>query len=178
MEKTETGKRTRRSGVLFYYLAIAAVFAIGMLAGWALAGNRHAAGGKPAALPDTGTCEKIEELKSKGLVDENTAAVEDFIKNAEIYSDLVKYGCPENSARFRQLAVRHLDIAAALRGEDLYEYELNEDGWLYKTRLRVYKNLDQESEAVREARRVIEKAHKFGEPALRFIAEIEKIISE
>ncbi|MCL2338665.1 MAG: hypothetical protein FWC51_01775 [Proteobacteria bacterium] len=84
-------------------------------------------------LPDR-TCEAIEVLKQKYMAPENSDRFDERIMNARIYSDLFKYGCPENLDRWKGLAIRELEIAHALMGGDTEE-------WFDSTRL-IYQNLN------------------------------------
>jgi len=68
-------------------------------------------------LPDR-TCEAIEVLKKQGLAPGDAHDWQLHIMNARIYSDLFKFGCPENLDTFKGLAIRELDIAHALLGGD------------------------------------------------------------
>ncbi|MCL1785760.1 MAG: hypothetical protein FWG39_01240 [Alphaproteobacteria bacterium] len=139
---------------------------------------------KTEKLPER-TCEAVEIKMLEKINDENEIdarrydAYEYFIQNARIYADLMRLGCPENSEKFRALAIRQLDIATALQGEfnehDAYDSNAVQS---HANRMQVYKQVHGESEFIQEARRVMEKARHLGEPALQFLGAIEKVFAE
>ncbi|MCL2017612.1 MAG: hypothetical protein FWG80_02470 [Alphaproteobacteria bacterium] len=124
------------------------------------------------------TCEVIERKRLELIFDEMNASANDLVYNAVNYSHLVKYGCPENMEKFKQLAIRQINIANAMNGDMLSEYDIYHNVGFYKDKLRVYRDLAEQGEFVREARRIMEMANRLGEPALEFIGEIERILSE
>ncbi|MCL2737292.1 MAG: hypothetical protein FWE17_00305 [Alphaproteobacteria bacterium] len=139
---------------------------------------------EPQRLPDR-TCEAIEVQLLNRIVPEDEINSQDnfasemFMHNSRIYSDLMRVGCPENSERFRDLARRQLDIASALLGE----IRLDDGGHIQEEhrhirRMRIAREVQEETEFVREARRIMERASRLGEPALWFIGEIERVFME
>ena len=162
-----------------FYVVIVLFFAAGIWIGYAA----HKDKAEPAKIvperpAELRTCDIIEQKKLGMINDEMDASPDNLAWNAEVYSDLVKYGCPENAAKFRNLALRQLEIADAMIGENVGYFVTFNDGNLYKTQMRVYKNLKEQGEIAQEARRIMQKAQRLGEPALEFISEIERILSE
>jgi len=137
-------------------------------------------------LPER-TCEAIEVQMQVRIVPEsliidmygNDSAPYVLMDNAETYTTLIRLGCPENADRFRALAVRQMEIASALLGE-INEGQLRNNNVGSHVRLmRIYESLKEDSEFQREARRVIERASRFGiEVAQDFISRIERIRAE
>jgi len=118
-------------------------------------------------LPDT-TCGKIEMLLTNRLYHDGNPDVEAHIDNAKIYANLSERGCPENSAKYKDLAKQELEIARALDDDKL------EDRQDSIEIVETYKRLQMQA----EAERMIEKAKKLTNPAIDFIIQLEKIIEE
>ncbi len=62
------------------------------------------------------TCEIIEEIQSRWLHDVTSGNVEDHEYNIAIYETLYKYGCPENSEKYREAGAREIQIVEAMGG--------------------------------------------------------------
>jgi signal transduction histidine kinase len=191
-------KETAPRGTRFFWFKIIVVLCAGVFAGWSAAmyavttklipamfDEIHvpvpAAAPAPQRLPER-TCEAIEVQLLQRIIPENSINPWDadiFLRNASVYSDLMRAGCPENSERFRTQAIRQLDIASAMHG-DVTIWDVNDyPGRNFQIqRMRVYREVKEESEVVREARRIMERASRLGEPALRFISEIERVFAE
>jgi len=180
-------KKENKSNNVAFVAAIVVALVVGWLAGSAIF-NKDAvteiASVKVAQKQPERTCEAIERHMLNRVVPEdeinsnNWNAPETFMNNARIYSDLVRQGCPENSEKFRDLAVRQIEIATALHGEISEEEIEHSGGNFHIRRIEISKEVKEETEVVREARRIMERASRLGEPALRFIAEIEKAFKE
>ena len=61
-------------------------------------------------------CEIIEEIQSRWLNDVTSDNVHDHENNIEIYETLYKYGCPENSEKYREAGAREIQIVEAMGG--------------------------------------------------------------
>ena len=116
------------------------------------------------------TCQEIEDLLTKklnNLTDMEYAPAR--VDRAQIYANLSERGCPENSAKYKELAKQELDVARALTDDDI-ERNKNEATEMVET----YKRLQMQAEAAK----MIEKAKKLTNPAIDFIIQLEKIIEE
>ena len=114
------------------------------------------------------SCERIEKLLTSKLESDKDDDAESHIDNAKIYANLSERGCPENSAKYKDLAKQELEIARALNDDILKDKEDSIE--IVET----YKRLQMQA----EAERMIEKAKKLTSPAIDFIIELEKIIEE
>jgi len=122
------------------------------------------------------TCEVIERKMLGKITDERQS--DDpyaFIQNAEIYSDLMTQGCPENTETFRQLAIRQLEIATVLYGE-IVERNIHDE--FHRIRLHIYMNVKGLDEVAAEARRLYGIARRIGGAAVGFAAEVERILTD
>lgn len=129
-------------------------------------------------MPDAGIvvdkkpCQEIEALLIRKINNlDNVSNPEDRVERAQIYANLSERGCPENSAKYRELAKQELDVARALT-DDRIEYT-NEQQEATKI-VETYKRLQMQQEATK----MIEKAKKLANPAIDFIIQLEKIIEE
>jgi len=116
------------------------------------------------------TCTAIEELLTKKLnsFDEFSDGPHVHVDRAQYYVRLSERGCPENREKYKELAIREIDIARALADDRFYEvYEIVDV-------VETYKKLDMK----REAEVVFEKVKKMTDPAIDFILQIEKVINE
>ncbi len=120
-------------------------------------------------IPES-TCGKIEMLLTERLRPVEWQNSEDHIENAKIYANLSERGCPENSAKYKELAKQELEIARALNDDNMDQYQQDETIEIVET----YKRLQMQA----EAERMIEKAKKLTNPAIDFIIQLEKIIEE
>ena len=112
------------------------------------------------------TCEQIETLLLGQMpyADGNS----DYrIDRAKIYANLSERGCPENSAKYVELAKQELDIARALEDD---KFDNDETIEVVET----YKRLNMQA----AAEEIFETAKKLTNPAIDFILEVEKIINE
>ena len=107
-------------------------------------------------------CEVIEEELKSYLMTRF-----DYADRASLYSKLAKQGCPENSKKYKDLAVRELDIALGVSGDELSERDTE---FIIET----YKRLEMEQ----AAQEVLNKIEKLTSPAIDFILKMEKIINE
>ena len=116
------------------------------------------------------TCEQIENLLFDKL---NRGYDKDDpkwrVERAQIYANLSERGCPENSAKYKELAKQELEIARALTDDNI-EQNKHEATEMVET----YKRLQMQQEAAK----MIEKAKKLTNPAIDFIIQLEKIIEE
>ena len=119
------------------------------------------------------TCEEIERVVSNRLncADKLTTCLDAklHVDDAQIYANLSERGCPENSARYKELAKQELEIARALTDDNIEQNE-REATEMVET----YKRLQMQAEAAK----MIEKAKKLTNPAIDFIIQLEKIIEE
>lgn len=112
------------------------------------------------------TCEQIESLLINQLPMADGDS-EDRIRRAKIYANLSERGCPENSAKYVDMAKQELEIARALEDD---EFENDETIEVVET----YKRLNMQA----AAEEIFETAKKLTNPAIDFILEVEKIINE
>lgn len=89
--------------------------------------------------------------------------------NAEVYSKIAEDGCPENSEKYKQMALDELQISEGVRVND---GELSERD--VRTTVNTYKKLQMQN----EARRYIKKAEKLINPGVDFIMELQRVIEE
>ena len=89
------------------------------------------------------------------------------IERAKIYANLSERGCPENSAKYVEMAKQELAVARALEDDKFDEYETVEV-------VETYKRLNMQA----AAEEIFETAKKLTDPAIDFIIQVEKIINE
>lgn len=112
------------------------------------------------------TCQEIEDLLSQSMP-WGGASSDDRITRAKIYANLSERGCPENSAKYVELAKQELQIARALRDDDFSESDTIEV-------VETYKRLHMQA----AAEEILDKVKKITNPAIDFILQVEKIIKE
>lgn len=112
------------------------------------------------------TCEQIEELLLNQLPKADGSAFR-RIDRAKIYANLSERACPENSAKYVELAKQELEIARALEDDKFDEGETIEV-------VETYKRLNMQA----AAEEIFETAKKLTNPAIDFILEVEKIINQ
>ena len=112
------------------------------------------------------TCEQIETLLLGQLPNANSDSWA-RIDRAKIYANLSERGCPENSAKYVEMAKQELEIARALE-DDRFD-----DGETIEV-VETYKRLNMQA----AAEEIFETAKKLTNPAIDFILEVEKIINE
>ncbi len=102
-------------------LALITLFVCGVMVGVAINGRSRAF--KPQepriqqAAGDTSdmeTCQVIESMMLERLAPEDDYNPESHDSNIEIYTNLIKYGCPENGEKYRALIQREQDILTAM----------------------------------------------------------------
>ncbi|MCL2538243.1 MAG: hypothetical protein FWF34_02060 [Alphaproteobacteria bacterium] len=165
---------------IILYIIIAVIFGVGVFIGLSLA---HIPAKAPVAPTNENAQERVCEVVESKLMEriENesdipTYSPERFLDNAQVYVDLVNWGCPENADKFRAAATRQLEIANALHGEI---NQRNTDRNFNQMQMQIYRNLaTEQGEFAREFRRILDKANRLGEPAIQFVAEVERIFSE
>ena len=114
------------------------------------------------------TCEKIEVSLLERLPEEYVGtSPNERIDSAKIYANLSERGCPENKAKYVELAKQELEIARALEDD---EFDNDETIEVVET----YKRLNMQA----AAEEIFETAKKLTNPAIDFILEVEKIINE
>lgn len=112
------------------------------------------------------TCEQIESLLLGQLPLANGDS-EWRIERAKIYANLSERGCPENTAKYVDLAKQELEIARALEDDEFDNQETVEV-------VETYKRLNMQA----AAEEVFEMAKRLTNPTIDFILEVEKIINE
>lgn len=112
------------------------------------------------------TCQKIEDLVSKRLYPSDSTESQHHFYNADTYSTLAEFGCPENAERYKALALQELDIASAL----VVDWGAEQAEIVIDT----YKKLDMQ----KEAQVFLNKLERLTEPAIDFILKMEKVINE
>jgi hypothetical protein len=114
-------------------------------------------------------CKSVESVLKRNLYsNEDSTDSRDHIRNAGIYASLASRGCPENAEKYRELALREIEIARALTDDKFYD-----NGEIIDV-IETYKKLDMKA----AAEQVFEKAKKLTDPAIDFILQVEKIINE
>lgn len=88
------------------------------------------------------------------------------LRDADIYAQLVEYGCPEHQSDFKQKAKYSLDVAESLMHKD--------DSSEVREMVGVYKKLQMQQ----EAKKFLDKADRLIGPATDFIYEMERLINE
>ena len=112
------------------------------------------------------TCLVVEEALLENLPSaENNP--ETRIYRAKIYANLSERGCPENSAKYVEMAKQELAVARALEDDKFDEFETVEV-------VETYKRLNMQA----AAEEIFETAKKLTDPAIDFIIQVEKIINE
>ncbi len=118
--------------------------------------------------PNARTCEKIERDLTDRLPDDSVGqSASGRIDRAKIYAVMAERGCPENSAKYTELAKQELEIARAIKDDDFSEDDTIEIVETYK-RIKMQK----------DAEEIFDKVKKMTNPAIDFIMQIEKIINE
>ena len=113
------------------------------------------------------TCQQIEaSLLERLPYANNRASADERIDRAKIYANLSERGCPENSAKYVELAKQELEIARALEDDEFDEDETIEV-------VETYKRLNMQA----AAQEIFETAKKLTEPTIDFILQVEKIIN-
>lgn len=117
---------------------------------------------------DMRTCEEIEEALKVQLVynydPDNTHA---RMHNAEVYSTMAERGCPENAEKYKELALRQIDVVSAVSSDN--ELMQNKDAIVD-----TYKKLQMQE----AARNFLNKMDRLINPATDFIFELERVINE
>ena len=111
------------------------------------------------------TCEQIESLLIGDMPSANGNS-RDRIWRAKIYANLSERGCPENSAKYVEMAARELEIARALEDDEFDNQETVEV-------VETYKRLNMQA----AAEQVFDMAKRLTNPTIDFILEVEKIIN-
>ncbi len=113
------------------------------------------------------TCEQIEASLLDRLPSGHAGVdSEQRIDRAKIYANLSERGCPENSAKYVDLAKQELEIARALEDDEFDEYETIEV-------VETYKRLNMQA----AAQEIFETVKKLTNPTIDFILQVEKIIT-
>lgn len=113
-------------------------------------------------------CVEIERVLSATLPYADKYSNSDTrIDRAKIYANMSERGCPENSAKYVQLAKQELEIARALEDDEFNNSETIEV-------VETYKRLNMQA----AAEEIFDKVKKLTNPAIDFIIEVEKIINE
>ena len=113
------------------------------------------------------TCEQIEASLLDRLPSGHAGVGSELrIERAKIYANLSERGCPENSAKYVELAKQELEIARALEDDEFDEDETIEV-------VETYKRLNMQA----AAQEIFETAKKLTDPTIDFILQVEKIIN-
>lgn len=112
------------------------------------------------------TCLVVEEALLESLPPAENYP-ETRIIRAKIYANLSERGCPENSAKYVEMAKQELAVARALEDDKFDERETVEV-------VETYKRLNMQA----AAEEIFETAKKLTDPAIDFIIQVEKIINE
>ncbi len=112
------------------------------------------------------TCEEIE-MVLKNQIYEYANNSRERLHNADVYSTMAERGCPENSEKYKNLALRQIDVVSAVSDEQ----ELIENK---ETIVDTYEKLQMQE----AARNFLNKMDKLINPATDFIFELERVINE
>lgn len=112
------------------------------------------------------TCVVIEQAVLEMLPAAESHA-DSRIERAKIFANLSERGCPENSARYVEMAKQELAVARALQDDEFNEGDTIEV-------VETYKRLNMQA----AAEEIFETAKKLTNPAIDFILQVEKIINE
>lgn len=113
------------------------------------------------------TCLVVEEALLEHLPSAENHRPGTRIDRAKIYANLSERGCPENSAKYVEMAKQELAVARALEDDKFDEFETVEV-------VETYKRLNMQA----AAEEIFETAKKLTDPAIDFIIQVEKIINE
>ena len=114
------------------------------------------------------TCQQIEASLINRLPEGNVYTdSDDRIYRAKIYANLSERGCPENKAKYVELAKQELEIARALEDDEFEEDETIEV-------VETYKRLNMQA----AAQEFLDTLKGFVDPTVNFILEIEKIVNK
>ena len=114
-------------------------------------------------------CAIIERQLRYELDRSDNASAWSHSRNAAVYSKMSEDGCPENSEKYKQLALNELEIADGIK---VRENNVSEDEMLYT--VDTYKKLQMQQ----EAKKYINKVEKMVNPGIDFIMELQRIIEE
>lgn len=195
MTKQQINKRSAAATTVVYktttahkvwgVIALAGLFTCGLVLGWTLRPNvtcempnpdnggfievvQVSTDSENVATDNKPTCVVIQELLANRIYPENEPDYVRHLLNASTYSTMAERGCPENAEKYKEMALREIEIATALQGE--------EDMEMYDTEIVIdtYKKLNMQ----REAQEFLNKVQKLTDPAIDFILKMEKIINE
>lgn len=117
---------------------------------------------------DMRTCEEIERtLETQIRTDYHPSDTHARMHNAEVYSTMAERGCPENAEKYKELALRQIDVVSAVSSDE--ELEQNKDAIVD-----TYKKLQMQE----AARNFLNKMDRLINPATDFIFELERVINE
>ena len=111
-------------------------------------------------------CERVEEELSV-QIDEVSQTASTHESNAVVYANLAERGCPENKAKYTELARQEIELMRALSDDILSENDT-------ESAVRIYKRLQMQA----AAQDVLDKVQKLTNPAIDFIIEMQQIINE
>ena len=114
-------------------------------------------------------CQVIERQLTEELVTGDRARSPEHSRNAKIYSQMSEDGCPENSKRYKQMALNELQIAEGIRVDE----DDIDKGEMLST-VNTYKKLQMQN----EAKKYIKKVEKLVDPGIDFIMELQRVIEE
>jgi len=117
---------------------------------------------------NTRTCEEIERaLQSQLEPFGDKMPIEYRLHNADIYSTMAERGCPENAEKYKELALRQIDVVSAVSDEQ--ELEQNKE-----TIVDTYEKLQMQE----AARNFLNKLDRLINPATDLIYEIGRVVNE
>ena len=114
-------------------------------------------------------CETIERQLRFELATPANPSSWEHSRNAAVYSKMAEDGCPENSEKFKQLALNELQIADGIKVRD---DSVSQEEMLYT--VDTYKKLQMQN----EAKKYINKVEKLVNPGIDFIMELQRVIEE
>jgi len=117
---------------------------------------------------NTRTCEEIESVLKSQLIDIYPESnIRERLHNADIYSTMAEQGCPENAEKYKDLALRQIDVVSAVSDEQ--ELEQNKE-----TIVDTYEKLQMQE----AARNFLNKLDRLINPATDLIYEIGRVVNE
>ncbi len=120
------------------------------------------------AISTMRTCEEIE-MVLKQQINEYASNSYERLHNADVYSTMAERGCSENAEKYKQLALRQIEVVSAVSDDAELAQPQNA-----RTVVDTYKKLQMQS----EARKFLNKIDRLIDPATNFILEMEKVINE
>ncbi len=162
-------------------IGLGIVLCVGIAIGWIINHDNGAVSPREFAdaeikiestIPVGDTCAQIEKLLNTRIaesgLDQDSTIPDVHLARAEIFATIAKRGCAENSDRYKALAVHEIQIVRALQDDE------NFDEYQVRNMVDTYQKLDMAA----EAKQFVDTMKRITGPAIEFMNEVQKIISE